>query len=894
MQIKSYNRAVDPNTINGQVRAPADINAYGGNVSGQRTLMEGLDAVSKQWQSYVDDQINMSVLDAKNKYEAGMNDLLNNPQTGLLNKQDINALDVVKQYQEGEAKIRQDVLAGLPNYRKARDAFLNMANDVNTRTTGTVMKYQYTKDMEHRNNTFSTFIDNETDAIVQSGNYDNIFSLFNRITASAYSLYGNIYGKDMLDAEIKKQNTNAANRILNNMVASGIAANYDKATTLLEKISPFVDDSQLTTLRKMLLTRKHDNDMVNIAKEIAKIKDPKEREKAARKYQYQTKVFGGANTGNNTVNMFVDAANEQGVDPRTFLSIGMVETGGRTIEGMNMAAGGGYGQITDGTAKDYKLDKLYPGWDTDQRQNIRASAYIFKKKIEENGGDVWKGVAGYNGGGDPEYVSKVRESYDSLNGYDLTGGNGAQSFENNLIAGFQAAKDIPENGPNGCAESALQALAYANPWAAYAYNQGLFNVEAMSNAAEAAGIQKVAYDPNNLSVGDLVIYRTDEGDYGHTVIYDGRGGFYGNSSSANNGAGGKVHGSDINIPGMTPEYILKTGAGSAVGMRVEQVQIYDESEIQRILSLADGYIAQEEAAVKFANNALFEQGQMEMHQLWKSGITDPQQYLGIAEKYGADNPDVYKSLKSLISTYAKVSTGSGGGSGGQKTNQMVVLKSLLGTNGIETFNDLVNYCNTHGIELSASNLESLQKAAQDYQNGTGEYAPMYDVTADMIEKASGIDKATFEGNMPVIKQLIRGEAVKYRRNNNGEEPPLDQLIQFGVDAITKNSEGYSEAQLRSAGIQSVDWNAGPGYAKVTDWNNQTYTINIWDVQRILASQTTLKAVLAGDSGSPAASSNNTGTSSSNVIDTISEVAGEALNPLEASGRAFYTAMYGNE
>lgn len=847
MQIKSYNRAVDPNTINGRVQAPADINAYGGNVSGQRTLMEGLDAVSKQWQAYVDDQINMSVLDAKNKYEAGMNDLLNNPQTGLLNKQDINALDVVKQYQEGEAKIRQDVLAGLPNYRKARDAFLNMANDVNTRTTGTVMKYQYTKDMEHRNNTFSTFIDNETDAIVQSGNYDNIFSLFNRITASAYSLYGNIYGKDMLDAEIKKQNTNAANRILNNMVASGIASDYDKATTLLEKISPFVDDSQLTTLRKMLLTRKHDNDKVNIAKELAKIKDPKEREKAARKYQYQTKVFGGANTGNTTVNMFVDAANEQGLDPQTFLSIGMVETGGGTIDAMNMAAGGGYGQITEGSAKYYKLDELYPGWDTDQRQNIRASAYILKKKIEENGGDLWKGVAGYNGGGDPDYVSKVRASYDSLNGYDLTGGSGAQSFENNLIAGFQAAQDIPENGPNGCAESALQALAYANPWAAYAYNQGLFNVEAMSNAAEAAGIQKVAYDPNNLSVGDLVIYRTDEGDYGHTVIYDGRGGFYGNSSSANNGAGGKVHGSDINIPGMTPEYILKTGAGSSVGMRVEQVQIYDESEIQQILSLSDRYIAQEEAAVKFANNALFEQGQMEMHQQWKNGVTDPQQYLAIAEKYGADNPDVYKSLKSLISTYAKVSTGGGGGSGGQKTNQMVVLKSLLGTNGIETFNDLVNYCDAHGIELSASNLESLQKAAQDYQNGTGEYAPMYDVTADMIANASGIDKATFEGNMPVIKQLIRGEAVKYRNEHGGQEPSLNELIQFGVNAVTSDdlNGGYSQAQMRAAGILRITVDDTTGYAMVTDWNHNTYTIDVWDLQRILNSQTTLQAVVGG-------------------------------------------------
>ena len=34
MQIKSYNRAVDPNTIQGQEQAPNNVNAFGGNTAG--------------------------------------------------------------------------------------------------------------------------------------------------------------------------------------------------------------------------------------------------------------------------------------------------------------------------------------------------------------------------------------------------------------------------------------------------------------------------------------------------------------------------------------------------------------------------------------------------------------------------------------------------------------------------------------------------------------------------------------------------------------------------------------------------------------------------------------------------------------------------------------------
>lgn len=103
-----------------------------------------------------------------------MNDLLNNPDTGLLNMQDVNALDVVNKYQEGEKKIREDAMAGLPNYRKAQDTFLKMANDVNVSRAGQVMKYQYAKDLEHRDNTFNTFVTNETDHLVETNDSDGI------------------------------------------------------------------------------------------------------------------------------------------------------------------------------------------------------------------------------------------------------------------------------------------------------------------------------------------------------------------------------------------------------------------------------------------------------------------------------------------------------------------------------------------------------------------------------------------------------------------------------------------------------------------------------------------------------------------------------------------------
>lgn len=886
MQIKSYNRAVDPNTIHGNVQAPSDANAYGANVSGEKVWQTGLQAVQQQMQAYVDDQINLSVIDAKNKYEQGMNDLLNNPDTGLLNMQDVNALDVVNKYQEGEKKIREDAMAGLPNYRKAQDTFLKMANDVNVSRAGQVMKYQYAKDLEHRDNTFNTFVTNETDHLVETNDSDGIFKGLNRIAATAYAVYGNIYGKDKMDALIKDKSTTMVNSVLTNLTASGNASDFDKATALLEKVSPWVDDSKLASMRHMLLQRKHDNGLIERAKEAARLypNDPKKRAEYIRQGATKTVYSGSASTGNPTVDMYIDAAHEQGIDPRIYLSTGMRETGGDTIEGMHMADGGGFAQITNETAQAYDLDNKFPGWNTDAKQNIRAGAYVLKKKIEENGGDEWEGVRAYNGSGEAaeNYRALVKKNYDSLDGMDLSGNGGSKIQPYNLpTQGANIDEQVQQLKPEF--REALPIIG------------GMLNQMGVADGAEISSGGRTR--EHNAAVGGSPtsqhIIGPNGGDAVDIVLPDGttaekaeevRKAFEDSGAFDQvlfHDAGSGYH---LHLGG------YHGGLEKSQGVTTHTEVIYDEQELQKAESMATSLVAEQKRQEKEVNDAIVEKGRMEMQQLYQSGNLDPQAYLNIASKYGNDNPDVYAALKSCISTYVSIRTGgssgggggrggggrrSGGGRVGSGGANITVLKSLFGTGGIESFTDIVNYCNNHGIYLSQSNLDKLQKAANDYQNGTGEYKPMYNITPQQIADASGIDPKTFKGNWEVVQQLVRGAAVKYRAEHNGQEPSLNELIQFGVNAVTADDSGYSQAQMRAAGILRVTADDN-GYAWVTDWNHNSYYIDVWDVQAILNGEKNLADVVeaADDSGDDSGSSDDSSSDDGSAIDTLSNAASE--------------------
>ena len=81
-----------------------------------------------------------------------------------------------------------------------------------------------------------------------------------------------------------------------------------------------------------------------------------------------------------------------------------------------MDSNGGLMQITERTAAYYGVDSLYPKWRTSYKQNAEAGMYILRKKIDEQGGDVWEGVRAYNGAGESAewYKERVRQNSQTI------------------------------------------------------------------------------------------------------------------------------------------------------------------------------------------------------------------------------------------------------------------------------------------------------------------------------------------------------------------------------------------------------------------------------------------------------------------------------------------------
>lgn len=121
----------------------------------------------------------------------------------------------------------------------------------------------------------------------------------------------------------------------------------------------------------------------------------------------------------------VNAANQYGIDPRIALAIAARETGGDDVNSIYMADNGGLMQITPYSADDYGVSSLYPNWATDPQQNALGGMLILKKKIEEQGGNVWAGVKAYNGAGPAadNYVSQVQQNFNNLGGASGLGGS---------------------------------------------------------------------------------------------------------------------------------------------------------------------------------------------------------------------------------------------------------------------------------------------------------------------------------------------------------------------------------------------------------------------------------------------------------------------------------------
>ncbi len=136
---------------------------------------------------------------------------------------------------------------------------------------------------------------------------------------------------------------------------------------------------------------------------------------------------------------------------------------------------------------------------------------------------------------------------------NTSSGNGSLKVDRGLSTGFDAwGGTTMNNGKNGCAEAVGKMGSYYSPFLAEQCNNGVVGVPSMVANADSAGILE-DFSTENLEKGDVIVYGNND----HVVIYDGNGGYYGNSSSKNV----VVHGRDYNSLNMTPTKIIKASKG---------------------------------------------------------------------------------------------------------------------------------------------------------------------------------------------------------------------------------------------------------------------------------------------------------------------------------------------
>lgn len=110
--------------------------------------------------------------------------------------------------------------------------------------------------------------------------------------------------------------------------------------------------------------------------------ETQEQEAAQAEQQDEEQPTGNVsiNSDNPYIGYVVQAANDQGIDPKIALAIAARETGGDDVNAINMAPNGGLMQITEDSAGWYGVNDLYPDWRSDPEQNAEAGMYILKKR----------------------------------------------------------------------------------------------------------------------------------------------------------------------------------------------------------------------------------------------------------------------------------------------------------------------------------------------------------------------------------------------------------------------------------------------------------------------------------------------------------------------------------
>ena len=257
----------------------------------------------------------------------------------------------------------------------------------------------------------------------------------------------------------------------------------------------------------------------------------------------------------NTDALIAQAAEKYGVPVNLLHSIAQTES--EYNQDVRSEAGAiGMMQLMPDTAAGLGVDP------NDLAGNIEGGAKYMRELLDTFDGDLEKAVAAYNAGpnavkkhgGIPPYAQTqdyVRKVLGGLEGYDVDVPRRMRSLLDDAAPFLGITMD---NGENGCVEAVTKIGAQSCPFLAQELENGVVNVDRL---VADAGNNVIPFDPNQLEEGDVIVYGDESDPQRHVVLYDGKGGYIGNSTEQNK----VVQGADYNAMGAwAPTKIIKTGA----------------------------------------------------------------------------------------------------------------------------------------------------------------------------------------------------------------------------------------------------------------------------------------------------------------------------------------------
>lgn len=191
MRFVNYNGEQKLNTISGSVQATGNELAFGGNQQGLKGVINAINNINEQMQKRLDEDLNIAYMNAETDYKNRISHELTNKETGILHKELNGAANVTQLFNESEYNIRQEVLSNLPNNKRLRERFLQMADKDYHANNIRVQVHERSEREKYKDVTFNNNVKSSEQIAVLGYNNPNIVSnSLSTIKSSIETMYG--------------------------------------------------------------------------------------------------------------------------------------------------------------------------------------------------------------------------------------------------------------------------------------------------------------------------------------------------------------------------------------------------------------------------------------------------------------------------------------------------------------------------------------------------------------------------------------------------------------------------------------------------------------------------------------------------------------------------------